>query len=402
MNSILADKFIYDICHDIYCQGKDIIISKLIYTVNITDICRKLPAQYLKSIFKNIPVKYYSDLQSDSYCADYDENISDDNISSILYYRDILKYKGSYILVTVQVNAERVTLSTYNNEHCRKNITQFIKKILHDSRKIKVNGLYGVIRGRYPRYYTGMSKRSFNDVFIETQTKHDMISSISNFIKNKDFYKKHKLPYHFGIMLYGEPGTGKSSLISAIANEFNLMPYFVETNDIRELIENKQHFRKKFIEDEDVKLIVIEDIDTCPYATRSCTYSEYDKEDFRKQPGHEYEIRKMNQTTSEFLNLLDGNNCLENVIYIFTTNYIDKIDSAIIRPGRVDKTFNIGYVTNETFSEFTKYHFGKVMPNDREVKKDTLFAEIQTEVMVGKTFEDILEKYTLLKIIKRR
>ena len=90
---------------------------------------------------------------------------------------------------------------------------------------------------------------------------------------------------------------------------------------------------------------------------------------------------------------MDGMNSPENVIWIFTTNHIDRLDPALIRPGRIDKKIEIGYVDNETFSEFLMHHYGKGLESGYEVGGGLTFASIQTDVMLGMTYEEILEKY---------
>ena len=90
---------------------------------------------------------------------------------------------------------------------------------------------------------------------------------------------------------------------------------------------------------------------------------------------------------------MDGNACFENVIWIFTTNYIDKLEPSLIRSGRIDRKFLIDYASNETFNQFTQYHFKKSVPSDFEIKDSVSFADVQTDVMSGMSYDDIIKKY---------
>ena len=55
-------------------------------------------------------------------------------------------------------------------------------------------------------------KRSFDDVFIPHEQQELLVSSVKKFIESREWYERNHIPYHFGVMLHGEPGTGKSSI----------------------------------------------------------------------------------------------------------------------------------------------------------------------------------------------
>ena len=85
---------------------------------------------------------------------------------------------------------------------------------------------------------------------------------------------------------------------------------------------------------------------------------------------------------------------------MFTTNHIEKLDPALIRPGRCDVKLEIPTVTYETFKKFAVYHYGKGADTfiddhfikDFEVDSDITFAELQIDVMKGATLADVAMK----------
>jgi ATP-dependent 26S proteasome regulatory subunit len=97
------------------------------------------------------------------------------------------------------------------------------------------------------------------------------------------------------------------------------------------------------------------------------------------------------------LNTLDGIGSASNVIYIFTTNNIDAIDPALIRPGRIDLKLEIDGVCPETLDKFCMFHFNEHVPDidNIVIKETTSFAELQVMVMKEMTMSEILKEITV-------
>lgn len=93
------------------------------------------------------------------------------------------------------------------------------------------------------------------------------------------------------------------------------------------------------------------------------------------------------------LNTIDGIGAPTNTIFIFTTNHVEKLDPALIRPGRIDLKLEIKPVCVETFTQFMHKHYGEdvVIPKDLKIKSGISFAELQTMVMGKKTPEEIIK-----------
>ena len=94
----------------------------------------------------------------------------------------------------------------------------------------------------------------------------------------------------------------------------------------------------------------------------------------------------------ELMNAIDGLNTKENFIIIATTNSIESLDPALIRPGRFDTMVEIGYVNMEVFNKVMNSYFGKtvngVLKNDR-----LTVSKLQVDFLLGKTYEDFVKEY---------
>lgn len=168
-------------------------------------------------------------------------------------------------------------------------------------------------------------KRKLNTIYLEN--KEELIKSINIWEKSEDFYRERGIPYKLGILLYGEPGTGKSSLIHAVASELNKDIIILTAGAILNGKLNKYN---------DVcydtpPVIVIEEIDTIVSS--------------RKQDKELSETEK--SVLSELLNFLDGPSSPDSYIIIATTNHIEKLDPAIIRSGRFDIKIQMGKISRD-------------------------------------------------------
>lgn len=94
----------------------------------------------------------------------------------------------------------------------------------------------------------------------------------------------------------------------------------------------------------------------------------------------------------DLMNAIDGLITQENFIIIATTNSIDTLDPALIRPGRFDTAIKIDYIDIEVFNKVMMRYFGKIT-NGSLKKTNLTISRLQVEFLMGKTFEDFCRKY---------
>ena len=239
----------------------------------------------------------------------------------------------------------------------------------------------GLPRGTLPH-------RPVESVFIEESKRQLLLQTLDNFINREEWYKQHGIPYQLGILLHGIPGSGKSSLIKAIASYLKYDIYYLSASQLYKLEDGLDSLPGKR------SIMVIEDID-CEPATHSRTTSE--KHEIVSVTGPQDKtnsIDKMLTMTNlaDILNLVDGLCSTHGRIMIMTTNRIDKLDPALIRPGRIDLKLEVGYVNREIFDQFTMSFFDRVVSDKIVISDKLTCAELQDMVLQGMDIIDILKK----------
>lgn len=187
--------------------------------------------------------------------------------------------------------------------------------------------------------------QSINNVILKPETKSTIISGLLTWKKSVEWYKNNSLVHKIGILLYGDPGCGKSTIIRSIATIFDnatiIMP---NINDIGKSVRDIIEVRKNI---DGVLIVVLEDFDMLFY-NRADESLEIDMNSGSNG-------KKNNQNAT--FQLLDGLYSTEDTIYIATTNHIDRLDPAMIRHGRFDIQEKIeGFDENLTMKFL--YHFG--------------------------------------------
>lgn len=161
-------------------------------------------------------------------------------------------------------------------------------------------------------------KRGLDTVIMPDRLLEGIMEDINKFCGSEDWYDSMSIPWRRGYLLTGPPGNGKSSLVTAIASTLDYPVYIL---NLSQVVEDEISGMMRQIDGNSI--LLLEDID--------CAFEERDKE---------YGV-----TMSTLLNILDGVNAAEGRIVIMTTNHPEKLDPALIRPGRVDVIYHIGNAT---------------------------------------------------------
>lgn len=187
-------------------------------------------------------------------------------------------------------------------------------------------------------------KREFSSVVLDKGIAESIQKDINEFLGSANWYSERGIPYRRGYLLFGPPGCGKTSFITALAASINHDIAILSLSD-RGLTDDRLNvlFARAPLN----SIILLEDIDAA-----------FSSRDYSKQNQTAFQGFSP-LTLSGLLNALDGVTSSDGRIVFMTTNYIERLDPALIRPGRVDLKQFIGYVT-----EFQIEHmFKRFYPN---------------------------------------
>ena len=248
------------------------------------------------------------------------------------------------------------------------------------------------------------SSRRFDTIFFEQ--KEQLINKLDFFENNREWYEREGHPYTLGIGLHGPPGTGKTSIIKCIANKLKRHLIVIPLSKIK----TQRQFHQAFFESEyshknaknrisfDKKIIVFEDIDCMADVImerkreinkENSVISNSTKDELLKAIKNEFLEKNdsssstcqgptlsslMKSTTSSnndksdeitlsfILNVIDGIRETPGRIMIITSNHYDKIDKALVRPGRIDMTLEMKNASVDVIEEVIRHYYDVGIP----------------------------------------
>ncbi|KAH8591292.1 P-loop containing nucleoside triphosphate hydrolase protein [Bisporella sp. PMI_857] len=182
--------------------------------------------------------------------------------------------------------------------------------------------------------------RSMNTVVLGDEQKSKILQDIEEYLlpETRQWYAQRGIPYRRGYLFYGPPGTGKTSLSFALAGVFDLDVYCMSLQDPTITEEDLATLFDKLPEQ---CLVLLEDIDSAGLIDRKTALPPPPKP--KSEDGDDEESKpkrpKVNEghiSLSGLLNIIDGVASHEGRVLIMTTNHIEKLDNALLRPGRID------------------------------------------------------------------
>ena len=235
--------------------------------------------------------------------------------------------------------------------------------------------LYAPIEGPTDEYYDTtrnylefifQSTKTFDNIFFPE--KNDILNRINFFTNNRNWYKSRGIPYTMGLLLHGEPGCGKSSTIKAIANHTQRHIVSVPLNKIKTFKELLNIFYNYKMNLKEInlhkRLYVLEDIDCSDLkdivmdrSNNKIDNSKESNKETEKNPGERVFLNMLKATNvslsnnnnkitlADLLEVLDGIMEMHGRMLIITTNYPERLDKALIRPGRLDMNIKFGRTT---------------------------------------------------------
>ncbi|GAA5839323.1 hypothetical protein JCM5353_000373, partial [Sporobolomyces roseus] len=181
-------------------------------------------------------------------------------------------------------------------------------------------------------------KRLLESVVLDEGVKERVVDDVKSFMSRGRWYSERGIPYRRGYLLHGPPGSGKSSFIQALAGSIDYNICVLNLSE-RGLTDDKLNHLLANAPERSV--VLLEDIDAA-----------FSKRQQTGEAGF-----NSNVTFSGLLNALDGvaSSTSQRILFL-TTNHLEKLDPALIRPGRVDLKELIddatSYQTRELFQRF--------------------------------------------------
>lgn len=239
-------------------------------------------------------------------------------------------------------------------------IVVFISRMMSQAQNMN-NQSMGFGKAKARLYGNEKKKVLFSDVAGNEAAKQDL-SEIVDFLKNPKKYEKLGAKIPRGVLLAGEPGTGKTLMARAVAGEANVPFFSISGSEFAEMFVGVGASRVRDLFGKAKKnapsIIFIDEIDAVAH-----------KRDARGGAGREDE-----QTLNQILVEMDGFDNDSGVIVIAATNRVDMLDKALLRPGRFDRHVNVTLPERKDRVEILKVHF-KNKPVDEKVSIDALAAK---------------------------
>jgi hypothetical protein len=193
------------------------------------------------------------------------------------------------------------------------------------------------------RSYGMENYTTFDTLIMDEDIRIKFKNDVSRFVDSEEEYKKKGITWSRGYLLHGVPGCGKTSLIRAISNFTKMNLFSFDLNCVK----SDDELRFLFRSIPKNSIIMFEDID--------CV-SDIINERANKPIKDENVVRNSSFTLAGLLNELDGISNTHGTIKIMTTNFKEKLDSALIRPGRMDFCFELKRASKEQIIQSIKLH----------------------------------------------
>jgi hypothetical protein len=325
---------------------------------------------------------------------------------SFLYNKDLQIYATAVIAEDgsseskdgASIQCEKIIVTLFSYISTIDVIQQHVENIKNDylesieKSRNKKRYIYSLCKADYEdsksecwREYEFESTRTFSNMFFEE--KDSVLKKINFFINNKQWYYDNGIPYSIGFGLHGPPGTGKTSFFKCLSN---LTCRHIVVISLK-LIKTKRQledffFENKYNEDNkknnigfDKKIIIFEDIDCIGdiVLKRYAKSNKKKKSKILNNASIENVLQKLVDnddsstednvinlptkepplTLDDILNLWDGVKETPGRMLGISSNHYDKLDPALIRPGRIDVTIQLDNASHDIIEEmFTHYY----------------------------------------------
>ena len=268
-----------------------------------------------------------------------------------------------------------------------------------------------LIFSKYPLYTNKSLKNIYGDAVKVVRKRVDF------FVNNKRWYEEKGVPYTLGLLLHGIPGSGKTSCIKSIAKDTNrhiLNIRLSENTTVSQLntlfyssqVQVTQNGTNKFYDIPiDKRIIVLEDVDCLTDVVLNRSLIPEKKVEIKEDNDVPSYGPKMGATSEKLnlsilLNILDGVLEQPGRILIMTSNHPEKLDKALIRPGRIDVIVKFNYCKRHEVVEIIEAFTNKKI-SEKEATSilDNVYTPAEVTRVIFENIDDIKNIiYNLSKI----
>ena len=282
--------------------------------------------------------------------VNYCEDLADDELIACQKQYPVIEYKEDIDVLGIVLNVALTILPVIA-------IVIFFSWMMKQANAANANSLsFGKSKAKL--YGPDKKKVTFKDVAGNESAKQDL-TEIVDFLKSPKKYEKLGAKIPRGVLLAGDPGTGKTLMARAVAGEANVPFFSISGSEFAEMFVGVGASRVRDLFSRAKKnapsIIFIDEIDAVAH-----------KRDARGGAGREDE-----QTLNQILVEMDGFDNDSGVIVMAATNRVDMLDKALLRPGRFDRHVNVTLPERKDRLEILKVHF-KGKPVEADVDLESL------------------------------
>lgn len=237
---------------------------------------------------------------------------------------------------------ETITLTTlYAHRHIFGELFQDAHALAEQAQEGKTKIYTPQFMNKWEEFGAAKRKRPLASVALADGIKENILGDVRHFLGARNWYLDRGIPYRRGYLLYGPPGTGKSSFIQALAGELdfniamlNLSQRGITDDVLNMLLTNIPPRCLVLLEDADAAFVNRKQVESDGYSGATVTFS-------------------------GLLNALDGVASAEERIVFLTTNHVERMDEALIRPGRIDMMVRLGEATQSQVEHMWDRFYGE-------------------------------------------
>ena len=287
----------------------------------------------------------------------------------ILRYRNAFIWvqrerKGNAVEITSGSPFETTTLTTlYRDRHIFADLFEEAHALAEQGNEGKTK-IYIPEYANWKEFGSPKRKRPLESVTLAEGVKEGVYNDVQAFLGARNWYMDRGIPYRRGYLLYGPPGTGKTSFIQALAGELdyniamlNLSQKGIVDDALNHLLTNIPPRTLVLLEDADAAFTNRRQVDDDGYSGANVTFS-------------------------GLLNALDGVASAEERLVFLTTNHVDRLDEALVRPGRVDMTIKLDNATQSQAEHMWDRFYADQDPEGS--LRTTFIARLSEQGILGK------------------